>query len=89
MAEGQNKKIIVVEDDHFLREMYVNRLKMEGYEVLSARAGDEGLALITKERPNLVLLDVMLPFKTGFQVLEAALGFALGRNQNLRKKTRL
>ncbi len=65
------ERIVVVEDDPFLREMYAKRLSMEGYQVLVARAGDEGLSLILKERPNLVLLDMMLPFKNGLQVLEA------------------
>jgi DNA-binding response OmpR family regulator len=64
-------KILVVEDDRFLRELLVAKLKKEGYTALEAFNGEEGLASITKDSPHLVLLDLVLPGTDGFGVLEA------------------
>ena len=54
-------KIMVVEDDQSLREIYSISLTAEGYEVVSAGDGEEALAIAVKERPDLVLSDVMMP----------------------------
>jgi DNA-binding response OmpR family regulator len=64
------ERILIIEDDPFLREMYQKRLELEGYEVLVAVAGDEGLKKILEERPHLVLLDIMLPSTSGFEILQ-------------------
>ena len=61
-------KIMVVEDDQSLREIYSIRLTAEGYEVVSAGDGEEALALAVKERPDLVLSDVMMPKMNGYDV---------------------
>lgn len=63
-------KIVIVEDDSFLAQMYASKLKLEGHNVLLAADGEAGLALVARERPQLVLLDIMLPKKDGFFVLE-------------------
>ncbi len=63
-------KIMVVEDDQSLREIYSIRLTAEGYEVVSAGDGEEALALAVKERPDLVLSDVMMPKISGFDMLD-------------------
>ena len=68
--EGQNKKILLVEDDKNIREMYQMKLEMEGYEVITADDGKDALELIKKEKLDLVLLDILLPKKDGFEVLE-------------------
>lgn len=62
-------KILLVEDDSFLLSMYASKLKLEGFEVLSAFDGDKALRLVRQDKPDLVLLDLMIPKKNGFEVL--------------------
>ncbi len=68
--EGRNKKILLVEDDENIREMYQMKLEMERYEVITASDGKKASELIKKEKLDLVLLDILLPKKDGFEVLE-------------------
>jgi len=63
------KKILIVEDDKFLRELIVKKLSSEGYEVPEAVNGEEGVKKIEEEKPDLVLLDLILPGMDGFEVL--------------------
>lgn len=63
------KKILIVEDDKFLRKIYKNKLEAEGYEIIEATEGEEGLHKVTNDKPDLVILDLMLPRKDGFDVL--------------------
>ena len=63
-------KIMLVEDDKSLREIYSIRLVAEGYEVVSAGDGEEALAMAVQERPDLVLSDVMMPKISGFDMLD-------------------
>ncbi|MFZ2125609.1 MAG: response regulator [Candidatus Saccharimonadales bacterium] len=63
-------KIMLVEDDKSLREIYGIRLIAEGYEIKSAGDGEEALAMIIKERPDLVISDVMMPKISGFDMLD-------------------
>jgi len=63
------KKIILVEDDKFLSEMYVVKLTESGFEVDVAADGEEGLNKIKEQKPDLVLLDIVLPKMDGFEVL--------------------
>ena len=63
-------KIMLVEDDKSLREIYGIRLVAEGYEVVSAGDGEEALALAVQERPDLILSDVMMPKISGFDMLD-------------------
>ncbi len=63
-------KILLVEDDKSLREIYGVRLSAEGYEILSAGDGEEALAIASKEQPDLVICDVMMPKISGFDVLD-------------------
>lgn len=65
------KKILIVEDDQFLGEVLVEKLKSHGYEVLLAQDGGVGLKMISQERPTLVLLDMMLPTMSGYEILQA------------------
>ncbi len=64
------KKILIVEDEEILLDLLQKRLKKEGYDVLLARNGEEGLKMIKEERPDLVLLDIIMPKMSGFQVME-------------------
>jgi DNA-binding response OmpR family regulator len=65
-------KILIIEDDRFLRELIARKLKNEGYEVLEAVDGEEGLKRIKEEKPDLILLDLILPGIDGFEVLAKA-----------------
>lgn len=69
MAEASQKKILIVEDDLFIRELYERTLTQAGYAVVTAADGEEGLKL-AKDAPDLVLLDIMLPKVHGIDVLK-------------------
>ena len=63
-------KIMLVEDDKSLREIYSIRLVAEGYDVVSAGDGEEALAMAVQEKPDLILSDVMMPKISGFDMLD-------------------
>lgn len=63
-------KILLVEDDKNLREIYGVRLLAEGYDIVSAGDGEEALAMAIKERPQLIVSDVMMPRISGFDMLD-------------------
>ncbi|MCL5411455.1 MAG: response regulator [Patescibacteria group bacterium] len=64
------KKIVIVEDDLFVRDLYERQFKQEGFEVSVAVDGEEGVNKISKEVPDLILLDLMLPKMNGLDVLK-------------------
>ncbi|TVR95054.1 MAG: response regulator, partial [Wenzhouxiangellaceae bacterium] len=66
-----SKKILIADDEPNIVISLEYLMKREGFEVLIARDGEEALTLIEAERPDLVLLDAMMPKKTGFEVLQA------------------
>jgi len=63
------KTILIVEDDKFLRELIVQKLLKEGYDISEAIDGEEGIKKIKTEKPDLILLDLILPGIDGFEVL--------------------
>ena len=63
-------KVMLVEDDNNLREIYQARLSAEGYQLISAKDGEEALALAVKEKPDLIICDVMMPKVSGFEMLD-------------------
>lgn len=63
-------KILLAEDDANLREIFEMRLKAEGFEVLTAGDGEEALVIATKEMPDLMVVDIMMPKISGFEMLE-------------------
>lgn len=63
------KKILIVEDEIYLIEMYKMKLENEGYKVFTASNGKEGLAAARKEIPDLILLDLVMPEMDGYQLL--------------------
>jgi len=63
-------KILLVEDDKFLRTVLERKLMNEGFEVVLAVDGDEALEKIITDKPDIILLDIILPKKNGFLVLE-------------------
>ncbi len=65
------KTVLVVEDDKYLREVLVEKLKKEGFDVIEAVDGEAGLASTAKKKPDIVVLDIILPLMNGFDYLEA------------------
>ena len=63
------KKILIVEDETTLQEALTEFLSAEGFEVLSALDGEKGLELAKSEKPDLVILDIILPKKDGYEIL--------------------
>lgn len=61
--------VAVIEDDEGLSEIYQTSLASDGFQVVIARDGEAGLALVQSEKPDLVLLDIMMPKMSGDQVL--------------------
>lgn len=64
------KKVCIVDDDADLREIYSMTFHREGFDVVLATDGEEGLKLIAAERPDIILLDLHMPVKNGIEVLE-------------------
>ncbi len=64
------KKIIIVEDEEILRNLLQKKLTEEGYSVAVAENGEEGLVGIRENRPDLILLDIIMPKMGGFEMLE-------------------
>ena len=64
------KKVLIVEDEKAISDIIMFNLKREGYEVMQALTGTDGLNMALSENPDIVLLDIMLPEMDGFQVLE-------------------
>ena len=68
MAATSAKRILVVEDDPVAQKVLIDGLTAHGYHVLVARTGPEGIERAEREQPDLVLCDVLLPQKSGFEV---------------------
>ncbi len=64
------KKILIIEDDVFLSELMAKKLIEEGFDVVKAVNGEEGVEMAQKENPDLILLDLILPGMDGFDILE-------------------
>ncbi|MFA6106557.1 MAG: response regulator [Patescibacteria group bacterium] len=68
-SAGGKKKILIIEDDKMISGMYKMKLEDHGYVALTAGDGKVGLELAIKEKPDLILLDIMMPMVDGFSVL--------------------
>ena len=66
-----DKKVLIVEDDKFLRELMAQKVSKEGYRVVEAVDGEDGVKKAKEEKPDLILLDLILPGIDGFEVLSA------------------
>lgn len=75
-------KVLLAEDDKDLLEIFSLKLKISGFNLLTATNGQDALDLIKKEKPDLVLLDLVMPEMDGYQVLTA-----LGKDKSLKGKT--
>ncbi|OIO51464.1 response regulator [Candidatus Uhrbacteria bacterium CG_4_10_14_0_8_um_filter_58_22] len=71
MAEEAKKlTVLIVDDDAFLSGIYTTKLEMEGFRVVAARDGEEGLRTAKAEKPSIILLDVLMPKLDGFETLK-------------------
>lgn len=68
-TQAQARRILLVEDDRFLRKAAETSLKRHGYHVVTASDGEEALRLVRTEKPDLILLDLIIPKIQGFEVL--------------------
>jgi DNA-binding response OmpR family regulator len=68
--EGGKNKVLIVDDDTFLSGIYATKLELEGFQVVTARDGEEGLKMAASEKPDIVLLDVLMPKLDGFETLK-------------------
>lgn len=62
------KKILIIEDEPNIRELVLYNLKTNGYDCIDAEDGIMGITMVHKEKPDLILLDIMLPGKNGFEI---------------------
>lgn len=70
MPNKNKYKILLVEDDPMVVRMYKRKLTMEGFDLSLAYNGEEGLEAINKDRPDIILLDIMMPRMNGFEMLK-------------------
>ena len=70
----KDKTVLLVDDDLTLREMYEERLQAEGFKIVQATNGEEALAKANEIKPNVILLDIMMPKVNGFDVLKELKG---------------
>jgi DNA-binding response OmpR family regulator len=69
-TENKGVKILLIEDEPALRDIYSTKLRMDGFTVIEAGDGIEGFDAAVQDPPTLILLDVILPIKDGFEVLK-------------------
>jgi DNA-binding response OmpR family regulator len=69
MADNK-KRILIVEDDQRVLKMLKIRVELEDYEVITARDGQEGMRFVESEKPDILLLDILLPVMSGLDLLE-------------------
>lgn len=70
MDDNEKKEIMIVEDDQFLARALASKLKKEGFSATILKDGEEALEALKKSVPDMLLLDLMMPRKDGFAVLE-------------------
>ena len=73
------KKILLVEDEEIMIDLLQKKLTKEGYEISVARDGEEGLKAMREVKPDLILLDIIMPKMGGFEVMEE-----MGKDKNLK-----
>ena len=75
-----NKKIIVIDDDEYILNLIKIILSNKNYEMLTATTGEEGIRMAIQQKPNLILLDIMMPVIDGWEILKM-----LHTDENTRK----
>lgn len=70
MPKAEKIKVLIVEDDKFLADIYQTKFELEGFKVFVAGDGEQGLKLAKSKEPAIILLDILLPKLDGFAVLQ-------------------
>ncbi len=70
MAEKINKKILIIEDEEAVLDVYSKELKFSGFDVITALDSDSGYKKVLEENPDMILLDIMLPGASGLELLK-------------------
>ena len=78
--QADKTTILIVEDESLIRQALAQKLKNEGYQTLEAESGEEGLKKALETKPNLILLDIILPLMDGISVLDALRKDEWGKN---------
>lgn len=71
MQQGVKKTILMIDNDKHFLAIYKSRLEREGFRVIVAEDGEKGLKIATKEKPDLITLDIVMPVKDGLETLQA------------------
>lgn len=71
MCQDKKTKVLIIEDDSYILDMYKMKFKASNFEVMVAQDGIKGLKILEKQIPDVILLDVIMPKMDGFQVLKA------------------
>lgn len=69
-ADGQKLKVCIVEDEPLIQEMYKDKFEHDGFDVSTASDGEEGLGVIKKEKPDIILTDLMMPNQDGISMMK-------------------
>lgn len=80
MQDSIKKKILLVEDDSTLSEMYQQKFQLDGFDIVTARSGGEGLLVALQNKPDLILLDILLPGMDGMTVMQKLRDDPWGKN---------
>ena len=79
-------RILIIEDDPFLSDIYLTKFRKVGFEVDMARDGQEGLAMAQEKKPDIILLDIVMPHMDGFEVLRKIILLTnLGQQEDVEK----
>lgn len=70
MTENKNAKILIIEDEGIILKAYAEKLRYEGFFVITAKNGQEGLGLALSEKPDLILLDILMPIMDGLTMMD-------------------
>lgn len=70
IKKEESKTILLIESDDFLADIYATKFRQEGFKVKRANDGEQGLKMLNREKPDCLLLDILLPKKDGFAVIK-------------------
>ena len=79
----KTSKILIVEDERALRDILVTRFQNEGFDVISAEDGGKGLVVALEKKPDIILLDIMMPNVSGIDMLRQLRTYEDGKNMSV------